>query len=84
MLNRGSMSRELHRCDDALPDLRRAITVFEEALGPGHFYLVFPLHGAASCLDELGRAAEALPLVERALAAAEDLPEADRWLAKHH
>ena len=55
------------RCADALADDARAITVLEE-VAPASPSLLDPLSSSGGCLVRLGRPAEAIPLLERALA----------------
>jgi tetratricopeptide (TPR) repeat protein len=55
------------RCADALVDDARAIKVLED-VAPASSLLLEPLSGSGGCLVRLGRPAEAIPLLERALA----------------
>jgi tetratricopeptide (TPR) repeat protein len=67
LYSRGLLSAKRERCDAALADHDRAAAVFEELEGPRSTYLIYPLIGKGRCLIDLGRAAEAIPVLERAL-----------------
>ncbi len=53
---------------------RRALPIFEGAIGREAFPVSYPLTGLGEVLNEQGRHAEALPLLERALAIRESVP----------
>src|SRR5262249_8538771 len=67
LFNRGDVAREAHRCHEALADYRRAASLFEEYQGPTAVFLVFPLQAEGTCLNDLRRFAEAIPILERAV-----------------
>src|SRR5262249_9134049 len=64
--NRGDLAARRGRCADAVADFARTIKVFEE-VDPSSPLMVFPLAGSGACLVRLGRPAEAIPLLERAV-----------------
>jgi tetratricopeptide (TPR) repeat protein len=73
----------------ALRHYRRAIEIYDEAVGPHHVSVAHPLTGAGQVLLELGRPTEAIEVLERALALREandvgdiDLGEARFTLAR--
>jgi tetratricopeptide (TPR) repeat protein len=68
LYNRGELAGLRGRCDDALRDYRSAAAMFEQLRGPTTELLLYPLAGEAGCLLRTGRAAEAIPLAQRALA----------------
>jgi tetratricopeptide (TPR) repeat protein len=66
--NRGDLAAHTDRCGDAIRDYARALAVFEAVAGPTSHLLIYPLAGEGACLVRSRRAAEAIPLLERALA----------------
>lgn len=68
LLNRGELASLRGRCDDALRDYARAAAMFEQLRGPSTELLLYPLVGEAGCLLRTGRAADAIPRMQRALA----------------
>ncbi|HEY0478361.1 MAG TPA: tetratricopeptide repeat protein, partial [Kofleriaceae bacterium] len=73
LYNRGELQQDRRRDADALRDDTRSIALFEAVRGPRASGMIFPLVGAARCLIRLGRPAEAIPLLQRAL----ELPVGD-------
>lgn len=67
LYSRGILYTKRERCADALPDLERSAAVFEELEGPSATYLIHPLLTKGHCLVDIGRAAEAIPVLERLL-----------------
>jgi tetratricopeptide (TPR) repeat protein len=67
LYNRGQLEIKRGRLDRALRDYVRAAALMEEVLGTNANRLIWPLVGQARCLIRLGRPAEAIPLLERAL-----------------
>jgi tetratricopeptide (TPR) repeat protein len=68
LYNRGELASLRGRCDDALRDYGRAAEMFEHLRGPSTELLLYPLVGEAGCLLRRGRAADAIPRLQRALA----------------
>lgn len=64
---RANVAARRGRCADALVDDARAIKVLDD-IEPASSLLLDPLTGIGACLVRLGRPAEAIPLLERAVA----------------
>jgi tetratricopeptide (TPR) repeat protein len=64
--NRADLAARRGRCDDALRDDTRTIALLED-IEPTSYVLLYPLSGKGACLVRLGRPAEAIPILERAL-----------------
>ena len=67
LINRGLLESKRGRCKEALPDFERLTRVFAELLGKDSFYQIDSLDGAGRCLVLLGRPADAIAPLERAL-----------------
>jgi tetratricopeptide (TPR) repeat protein len=67
LANRAHLARRRGHCDDTLRDAGRAVAMMEKLVEPTSRWLIYPLVEQASCLIDGGRAADAIPLVERAL-----------------
>jgi tetratricopeptide (TPR) repeat protein len=65
--NRGDLAAMRGRCQDALRDHARSIELLEQRVEPTASDLIYPLSGKGACLVRLGRPAEAIPLLQRAL-----------------
>jgi tetratricopeptide (TPR) repeat protein/tRNA A-37 threonylcarbamoyl transferase component Bud32 len=68
LYNRGELAALRGRCDDALRDHGHAAALFEQLRGPTTELLIYPLVGEAGCLLRGGRATDAIPRLQRALA----------------
>ncbi len=64
--NLGLLADHRRRWDESEKRYRRALAIWEKALPPAHPYQPVGLRGLAHALLELGRAKEAMPLLERA------------------
>jgi tetratricopeptide (TPR) repeat protein len=62
----GSVERDADRCKDAIPHFERALAIDDKA-GTTGTDLAIDLTNLGACLDDVGRYAEARPLIERAL-----------------
>jgi serine/threonine-protein kinase len=83
LTDRATIRAGFGRLDDAIADSLRALAIREKALGPDHPYVATSLVQVGGGYLERGRAAAALPILERALqirtahdAAPDDLAEA--------
>jgi tetratricopeptide (TPR) repeat protein len=76
LYSRGVLATKRERCDAALADHERSAALFEELEGPKTSFLIYPLVGKGRCLIELGRAADAIPVLERALGVPADARDA--------
>jgi tetratricopeptide (TPR) repeat protein len=65
--NRADVALRRGRCEDAIRDDLRAIQLFEAVVPPTAYQLLYPLSGEGACLVRLGRPAEAIAVLERAL-----------------
>jgi tetratricopeptide (TPR) repeat protein len=66
--NRAELQMQLRHLRDALNGYARAVKLFEETRGKEHGILVYPLVGQGHCLILAGHPAEAIPVLQRALA----------------
>ncbi|HVV83471.1 MAG TPA: tetratricopeptide repeat protein, partial [Kofleriaceae bacterium] len=65
---RGELASHHGDCAGALADFQHALDVITEDLGPDHPYHLYALADLGRCLVELGRAAEAIPVLDKAVA----------------
>jgi eukaryotic-like serine/threonine-protein kinase len=92
----GTIERDADRCRDAIPHFERALAIVDRA-GRTGTDVAIDLTNLGACLSEVGREAEARPLIERSLAlfAAAGVSELARietnaisaeleWSAGHH
>ena len=68
LAQQGILLREAHKLAECVPVARRVIAIREKLYPPSHSTLIDAASELGLCLIGLGRAAEALPLLERALA----------------
>ncbi len=67
LASRGDLAMRRGRCDEAIADHTRAIAVLDKMNDPTFYGLLHPLTGKGSCLVQMGRPADAIPVLERAL-----------------
>ncbi len=77
-VNLAAFAAQLHRYDEMLAHADLAIAAMERARAPDHPAFAAALMQRGEALAELGRAAEAIPTLERALALQADAPRVDR------
>ncbi|HEV8578444.1 MAG TPA: serine/threonine-protein kinase [Thermoanaerobaculia bacterium] len=80
LVNMGEVLRLQKKSDESLATCRKALAIQEKVLGPEHPDLSFSLVGVAKALLDLGRAKEAVPAAERAVALLEGKPLDPRFL----
>ncbi|HEY0985671.1 MAG TPA: tetratricopeptide repeat protein, partial [Kofleriaceae bacterium] len=65
--NRGDIVAHRGDCEQANRDFTRSIELLDKLTAPNLYVRVYPLSGKGACLLELGRPAEAIPVLERAV-----------------
>ena len=68
LTNLGSLQRDRDNPRGALESFQKSLAIFEVKFGKDHIYDSYPLIGIGWAYDELKRSAEAVPLLERAVA----------------
>jgi tetratricopeptide (TPR) repeat protein len=68
LVDRGGLARDRGDCAAAIPDFEAAAAFFSRVAGAADPYNVYALVPLGRCLVELGQAAQALPVLDRALA----------------
>jgi len=80
--NLGDLFLMADRCAEASDAYQHAFDIWHAAYGDDHPIMSYPLLGRGMCLTRTGRAAEAVPLVERSLALRRDSEQAESLVAE--